>query len=359
MIEIYGGIYKMDIQTIKAISPNLETVIETYWGPPVSKNTWLCGFHNDGLNPNFTIRGEQWRCWSTQCDKGGDIIDFIQYAENTDIHGAMHILSNGQHPSPQEVAELKHKREQAEIKRLAELHVMQQAASARMGDMMNIVDRYHSRLEQSLPYWQSQGITSYTAHLHKLGYANACPTYYNKSDPQETMPSYTIPYIQNGKLLSIKHRLLNDKLGKYRYQIKGQPNHLYGVDSIRDKSESDDFGLLSDLLEPGQALLLEGEKKQLFVSQEQAKCAAVPGALTWKQSWAKYFRGLSRIFVCLDPGVLPTTIKIILDDLLSVVKEVFVVELPSKIDDMFILYGGTFSQLKYYLEYAREAKAYI
>ena len=53
-----------------------------------------CPFHND-KSPSLSVNTEikKWHCFG--CGKSGDLIDFVELAENTDTHGAMEIIRGG------------------------------------------------------------------------------------------------------------------------------------------------------------------------------------------------------------------------------------------------------------------------
>ena len=143
-----------------------------------------------------------------------------------------------------------------EEQRLKQLQQQRQAAIDSIANMKNVVERYHSRLEQHLLYWQKQGISKHTAMRYKLGYAERCPTYYNPLNPNEIMPSHVFPYYHGENLVSIRHRLIGGNRGKYRQHCKGLPNQIFNVNSLTAKPKEDEisFQLLDNALKPSEAI---------------------------------------------------------------------------------------------------------
>jgi len=85
----------IDIEAIKAKN-DIVTVIENYTKlRKAGENfTGCCPIHND-KHPSMTVYPDQqsWRCYG--CNRGGDVIAFIEAVENTDFKGATAILGGG------------------------------------------------------------------------------------------------------------------------------------------------------------------------------------------------------------------------------------------------------------------------
>jgi len=82
----------IDIEAIKATN-DIVAVIERYTKlPKTGKNfTGCCPIHQD-KNPSLTVYPDQqsWHCFG--CNRGGDVIAFIQEIEHTDFRGAAAVL---------------------------------------------------------------------------------------------------------------------------------------------------------------------------------------------------------------------------------------------------------------------------
>ena len=83
---------KVDVEAIKSGS-DIVAVVEQYTRLRKSgKNfTGRCPIHQD-KHPSLTVYPDQqsWHCFG--CNRGGDVIAFIQAVENTDFRGAIAIL---------------------------------------------------------------------------------------------------------------------------------------------------------------------------------------------------------------------------------------------------------------------------
>ena len=82
----------IDVEAIKAKN-DIVAIIEGYTRlRKTGRNfTGCCPIHGD-KHPSLTVYPEQqsWHCYG--CNRGGDVFDFIQAAENTDFRGAAAIL---------------------------------------------------------------------------------------------------------------------------------------------------------------------------------------------------------------------------------------------------------------------------
>jgi len=211
------------------------------------------------------------------------------------------------------------------------------SALEQIAGMADVVERYHANLNtngQAVDYWHDHyGVSYQSIARRKLGYCPSCPTA-SQSD------SLTIPFFSGGKLYHIRHRLLRPNgTGKYRPELAGLPAMLYNTDSLCAASG-------------GQALILEGEIKTIVLDQEVGLPAVgTMGANSFKPEWAGKFGKFGTVYVAYDPGAI---------DKAAEVAGMFkgrgrVVELPTKPDDFFVLYGGTASDFKAFLRTARPA----
>lgn len=321
----------IDFQEVRT-SNDLQTVVENYLGPPVRAGKWLCPFHDDGKNPNFTIKGDHFRCWSVRCNARGDVADFIQRIKNLSnpVEAArwlnneplpviaLPISSNGHNPTQS------------------------------IPDLTVRATHYHSQVGLAMNYWKNQGLTSETVNRYQLGYANHCPTYRESS-------SYVIPIYQTGGLVSIRHRLASPNgTGKYRPECAGLKAKLFNVDCLQPDPDAQgqvDFSRWH--LPEKEAILVEGEVKAMVLDQRCFRAVGLPGATTWQSGWLDFFEQMSRIYICLDPDIGQDQINRIAEDFLGTGKEVIKVELTCKPDDFFVLYGGTIEQFKFYLNAGR------
>lgn len=192
---------------------------------------------------------------------------------------------------------------------------------------------YHENLEYNLhavDYWLSQGINPQSIADFKLGYCPVCPT-------APYTASYTIPITAKGVLYNIRHRLIDERYGKYRPHIAGLPAMLFNVDDTSWKADA--------------GLIVEGEKKAIVVRQELKDwpVVGIMGAESFKPEWVVKFNNWSRVYICLDPDAKRQARKM---------TELFkdrghIVTLPVKADDFFTLYGGSAND---FLDYIRWAK---
>lgn len=151
---------------------------------------------------------------------------------------------------------------------------------------------YHTALmndKDKAEYWFKNGINEHSIHMFKLGWAYECPTSYN-------IDSYTIPYIKGSEIINIKHRLNINGGDKYRVELKGFDNYLFNVNGLYRQD---------GINWPGDAILLEGEKKAIVFHQHGFRTASIPGANGWRDDFLKEFvdAKIDYIYVMLDPGM--------------------------------------------------------
>ena len=158
--------------------------------------------------------------------------------------------------------------------------------------------KYHeSLLEGDKEYWYSQGINDSRIEKFNLGWTDSCPVV-------PYMDSYTIPYYLGEKVINIRHRLNTNSADKYRPEMSGLGNYMFNVNSLYEDSK---------LNWPGDAVVIEGEKKAIVFDQEGFRVVGIPGANAWKNHFLAEFKkaGIDYIYVLLDPGMEEQSEKIV------------------------------------------------
>ncbi|MCI0527706.1 MAG: CHC2 zinc finger domain-containing protein, partial [Nitrospira sp.] len=317
---------------------DLALTVERYLGHS-NRGKWLCPFHKE-KTPSFCLKADKFKCFG--CGVGGDVVDFIALMEKLSIKeaaqrlGNAYILDLGLTPAQikEKQAEIKAEREGRRLAQLAEEKARQDKALERISQMTGKVEYYHSQVGQALDYWASEGILPHTIKFYKLGY---CPNFplWKEGSIAEYVPSYVIPYFHYGELVSIRHRLAGREGGKYRPEFPGLPARLYNVDCLDELEFS--------ALEPGEVILCEGEKKALVLGQQAIQAVGLPGVALWKkheEDWIPLFKDTSTVYVILDPNAEQQAKEIALTLNGKGIKAKYVV-LPCKVDDYFVLRGGT------------------
>lgn len=151
---------------------------------------------------------------------------------------------------------------------------------------------YHKSLikdEDKVEYWFNEGISHYSIKLFKLGWAYECPL-------TPYIDSYTIPYIKGKDIVNIRHRLNVSGGDKYRPEVTGLSNYLFNVNGLYRQD---------GINWPGDAILLEGEKKAIVFHQQGFRAVSIPGVNSWRKDMLKFFHkaGIDTIYVMLDPGM--------------------------------------------------------
>jgi len=192
--------------------------------------------------------------------------------------------------------------------------------------------RYHQALdEQALAYWWQEGITDESIERYLLGYCLSCPT------DQEKRPSYTIPVINDGHLENIRHRLCGVTTDKYRPHMSGLGVQLFNADNLA--------------CHPAEIVIVEGEKKSIVMAQAGFPNVGIVGKRAFRPEWVERFTGMT-VYVTLDPDAHESAVK--LGTMLKpVAREVRVVSLPFKADDMIVKYGAGADDLRAFLYQGR------
>lgn len=188
---------------------------------------------------------------------------------------------------------------------------------------------YHRNLGgQDRAYWYSQGISDDSIDAYHLGVCRACPT------DKEHRPSYTIPVVNGGKLVNIRHRLITNSGDRYRPHMAGLGNTLFNADNLYKG-----FSTMT---------VVEGEKKSIVLSQNGIQTVGIMGKAAFPPAWATRFGDFERVNVCLDPDAEDKAVKL---------ARLFggrghMVVLPVKPDDFFVM-GGTPAEFQAFVRWAR------
>lgn len=281
----------------------------------------FCDADNDG----FLFWPKEGNFWCRKCGLEGFVLEVQQSQITPEQREAWQRAQ----------AERKRKQARAEIEKLANV--------ARMEP---VVERYHNQLAGANGYWQRCGLSLGTVEYYRLGYCRTCPVTF---DPP--LSSYVIPVYQNKKLVAIRHRLENPPTpgDKYRYHRKGMKAQLFNVDRLCPTDE-----VPFSILEPSEAILVEGEIKAMYLDQLGFTAVGVPGASIFQDEWCHFFGHLSKMFVVFDPGskteirARKTALK-----LSEVVKKVYLVSLLAKPDDFFVVHNGTIDEFLKFVQWGR------
>lgn len=343
---------------------DLIETIESYLGP-MEKGGWCCPFHDDST-PSLKVKRDKglgkdvWRCFGCGAPdpvggRAGDVVDFVSKINNIPVMEAADLLGGYKIDlglSPVEVEakrkELLAQRQAMAKKRREETLAKQRTALDRVSGMMARVEAYHANLSKANGYWKHSGISEESVEFYKLGYCDSCPT------DRNNRASYVIPVMIDGKLVSIRHRIVGNDSDKYRPEFAGLPPMIF-LPRNWFNDDIDDFGFSWGGLPKGEGVLVEGEKKSIVLDQLGIRTAGLPGVQTWNPDWLIHFKHIKKIYICLDFGAVDEAYKIA-EDFAASGKEVFIVDLPSKPDDFFITHGFSLDDFGTYLNYSRSYK---
>lgn len=191
---------------------------------------------------------------------------------------------------------------------------------------------YHQALDDgALEWWYSQGINDDSIERYRLGYCPRCPT------DRGGRASYTIPVVNGGELLNIRHRLKTDGGDKYRPHMAGLGTQLFNADFLHGTKE---------------IVIVEGSKKSIVLDQQGLGNVAIMGKRAFRRSWLDWFGDIETVYIALDPDAKESAHR------LAAIFEGKgkIVSLPVKPDDFFTLYGGTIDQFAEFLALAKPIK---
>lgn len=279
--------------------------VDEYAGP--------CPFCRAG-DDRFHVWQERGNYWCRVCGKKG-------------------FVDEGEALTPEELRLRRIEIEQARQRREVEDLQRRLSALERMEKEWPQAEAYHRNLDVvpgAREWWQAQGLfPDWQDHFH-VGYCGRCPT------DDEGRASYTIPVTDGGKLVNIRHRLVDAPNGdKYRPHIAGLGASLFNIDALTTTA--------------GPIMIVEGEKKAMVLQQYDFPAVAIAGCRTWKREWTPRFDHADPVYIALDPDAMDSARKL---------AGVFngrarVVALPCKADDFFSVYHGTLRQFQAFVDKAR------
>lgn len=187
-----------NIDQIKAASDLLEIASETITlKPSGTSQVGKCPFHADN-KPSFSIKANRWTCFG--CDKGGDVIDFIQERDNLNYIEA--------------------------IKYLAERYNIELEEETK--DYDRPIERLTKVSPSAMQYFEGRGISNNTLLRFKITQAQEW-----MPEPKAEVGVICFNYYRDGELVNIKFRSREKgfKMAKNAELI------FYNLDQIKDETE--------------------------------------------------------------------------------------------------------------------------
>jgi len=190
---------------------------------------------------------------------------------------------------------------------------------------------YHQQMDaDDRAYWHSEGINDASIVRYILGICYRCPT------DHLGRPSYTIPVINGGKLVNIRHRLIGAENGdKYRPHMAGLGNTLFNADLVYQPAP--------------RIIITEGEKKAIVLTQNGFPSVGIMGKMAFPPVWAKRFESFPRMYIIMDPDALGRAYE----TAALFAGRGYVVDLGVKADDLFSKHGGTPASLESAIRWAK------
>jgi hypothetical protein len=103
------------------------------------------------------------------------------------------------------------------------------------------------------------------------------------------VPAVEIPYAdQNGEQVATRYRISPSGDDKFRWE-KGSSTTLYGLHKLEEAEKA------------GYVLVVEGESDCHTAWYRGLPAVGVPGVENWKDKWAEYLNGISKLFVVVEP----------------------------------------------------------
>lgn len=257
----------------------------------------FCPLHNDtNASASFNFDKGVWRCFAG-CEDGV-IPELIWKLEELGVEaGDTEIEAEGDNGGfVASVTDIRSKRRRG-AQPLPTAATVAGWSSALLSDAKRLGDLFRRR-----------GITRETVEDFALGW-----------DKDEE--AYTIPFAENGQLVNVKH---------YRLDMQDHDKKMFGVvghNEARLYPEPPDPSL-------DEVLVLEGEMDTILARQFGFNAVTGSGgAKVWKPDWNKHFQD-KRVFVCMDSDKTGHVgRKKILNNIKSVAKEVFFVDLPFPVEE--------------------------
>ena len=199
---------------------------------------------------------------------------------------------------------------------------------------VDVAVAYHQALLNNvtaLRWWYARGLVQETIERFLLGY---------KQNHMGLGPTSSIPLMESGELLTIRHRLWNATGEQPRYlpEQKGYGSHLFNSDLLFD--------------EPEEVLVVEGEIKTMVVEQAGHKAVGISGCNVMPSRYIEPLSKIPNVYVCFDPvlnsriPVTPYDIGWLATLVMLGKNNVFLVGLPEKVDDMIVRYDWGAEALK-------------
>jgi hypothetical protein len=103
------------------------------------------------------------------------------------------------------------------------------------------------------------------------------------------VPALEIPYADHsGEQVATRYRISSGGDDKFRWE-KGSKTTLYGLQKLEEAHDA------------GYVLLVEGESDCHTAWYRGLAAVGVPGVDNWRDEWAEYLNGISKIFVVVEP----------------------------------------------------------
>jgi len=280
---------------------------------------------------------QRWLCRHCTDGKWADVIKFVELRDGIGFVDACKVLFGNDVQiaiPPEEYERLQHEREQIQQAEIEREQIQQETKRDNLNETRAWEPYY--QLLQSHPegrlLWNERGLSDEWIDYYKLGY---CPEREFYSPGKFTTPTLTIPTWHAEKCVALQHRLLMDDPpgGKYRPQISGLGKPLFHADVFTK-------GIIGDVL------ILEGEIKTMVVFAAIWKDQPLEGhplypveivglaGKGFKREWIPEFENAKRIWIALDPDAIDSAFKIA--KLLGPDRTT-IVDLPEKIDDLFLI----------------------
>lgn len=178
--------------------------------------------------------------------------------------------------------------------------------------------RYYRNLDDAArAWWYAQGINDAAMSRFFLGVCDYHPLY--------RQTTYTIPVIEAGRLLNIRHRLTaaQNPKDKYRPEMAGLPAALFNADI-----------LTPDL---GGVVIVAGEKKVIVLWQHGIPAvSSTAGCGHWPSEYTTRLQFCQKVYIAFDPGETSAAWKVAE----QIGERAFVANLPDKPDDYITAAGA-------------------